>query len=208
MTTQIENPNGIKIPPEWHVLDAEGKTLGRLSSEIAVLLMGKHRPEYVPYLMSGDYVIVTNADKIRVTGDKLNQKRYYRYSGYHGGLKEKTLAVLLKTKPTEAIKHAVKGMLPKNKLGKRMIMRLKLYASDEHPHEAQLSAGAKAERSAKAAEIEAVVEEAPAAKPEAPRKPRASKATESNAKDDAPSEQAEPIEEVTPAPLVSETEES
>jgi large subunit ribosomal protein L13 len=120
------------------VIDAEDKTLGRLASEIAVLLQGKHRPMYVPYLNTGDYVVVINAEKIRVTGKKLDQKVYYRHSGYPGGLKEITLSRLLDKTPTKALHHAVKGMLPKNIIGRRMLSRLKLYAGDSHPHDAQI----------------------------------------------------------------------
>ena len=129
-----------ELEPAWHVIDAEGKILGRLSSEIAVILQGKHKPTYVSYMNTGDYVIVVNAGKVRVTGDKLSQKVYYRHSGYHGGLKEQRLEQLVQKAPTQAIKAAVKGMLPKNRLGRRMLSRLKLYAGDSHPHEAQLNA--------------------------------------------------------------------
>ena len=129
-----------KAAPEWHVVDAEGKTLGRVSSEISTMLMGKHKPAYVPYLHSGDFVVVVNAEKVVVTGKKLEQKMYYRYSGYHGGLKEQNLATLLDKRPGEAITHAVKGMLPKSRLGKQMIRRLKVYGGPDHPHEAQINA--------------------------------------------------------------------
>ena len=135
-----------ELKPGWHVLDAEGKTLGRLSSEIAVLLQGKHKSTYVPYLNTGDYVVVINAGKIHVTGNKLKQKVYYRYSGYHGGLKEETLAQVLQKSPTRAIKHAVKGMLPKNTLGRKMLSRLKLNAGNTHPHEAQVRGSQKAQQ--------------------------------------------------------------
>ncbi len=128
------------LKPEWHVIDAEEKTLGRLSSEIAVLLQGKHKPEYVPYLNTGDFVVVINAEKVRVTGKKLQQKMYYRHSGYPGGLRERTLAEVLQRTPTRVIEHAVKGMLPKSAIGRRMMSRLKLYAGNEHPHEAQTRA--------------------------------------------------------------------
>jgi large subunit ribosomal protein L13 len=131
------NPNAA---PEWQVVDAEGKTLGRVSSEISTLLMGKHKPAYVPYLHCGDFVVVVNAEKVSVTGKKLEQKMYYRYSGYHGGLKEQRLGTLLEKKPGDAITHAVKGMLPKSRLGKQMIRRLKVYAGPDHPHEAQFNA--------------------------------------------------------------------
>ena len=127
------------LQPAWHVIDAREQTLGRLSSEIAVLLQGKHKPTYVPNLNSGDFVVVINAEKIRVTGKKLDDKRYYRHSGYHGGLKERTLAQLLAKSPTQAIRLAVKGMLPKTNLGRRMLSRLKAYAGDSHPHAAQVN---------------------------------------------------------------------
>ena len=134
------------LKPAWHVIDAAGKTLGRVASEIAVLLQGKHKPTYVSYLNTGDFVIVTNAEKIRVTGKKLEQKIYYRHSGYHGGLKERRLSDVLEKTPTRVITHAVKGMLPKNTLGKHMLSRLKVYAGDSHPHEAQINAQRKAAR--------------------------------------------------------------
>ena len=138
------------IKPEWLLIDAEGRTLGRLASEIATLLMGKHRSIYVPNLNTGDFVIVINANKIKVTGKKLEQKRYFNYSGYHGGIRERSLEDMLERWPTEAVKHAVKGMLPKNTPGRQMLSRLKLYAGSEHPHEAQLNAGAKLARAAEA----------------------------------------------------------
>lgn len=128
------------IKPLWHVIDADGQVLGRLCTQIAGLLQGKHRPIFVPHLNTGDFVVVVNAGKVRVTGNKLQQKIYYRHSGYHGGLKEQTLAELLDKSPTEAVRHAVKGMLPKNTIGRRMLGRLKLYASGDHPHEAQVRA--------------------------------------------------------------------
>ena len=127
----------------WHVVDAEGKTLGRVSSEIAMLLQGKHRPTYVPYVNTGDFVVVVNAEKVRVTGNKLEDKKYYRHSGYHGGLTERKLADVLDTDPTRALKQAVKGMLPKNTVGRQMLSRLKLYAGDSHPHAAQINHGAR-----------------------------------------------------------------
>ena len=132
-------PKNGELKPEWRVVNADGKTLGRLSSEIATLLQGKHRAGYVPYLNTGDYVVVINAEKIRVTGSKLEQKKYYRHSGYHGGLKETTLQELLATYPERVIQHSVKGMLPKNTPGKRMLSRLKVYAGENHPHSAQVS---------------------------------------------------------------------
>lgn len=130
------------LKPDWHHLDASGKTLGRLSSEIATLLIGKLKPEYVSHLLTGDYVVVTNAEKIRVTGNKLEQKRYYRHSGYHGGLTERTLAQVIEKTPDRVIRQAVKGMLPKNKLGKKMLLRLKVYTGPDHPHQAQFGSDA------------------------------------------------------------------
>ena len=132
-----------KATPAWRVVDAEGKTLGRVSSEIAMLLMGKHKPAYTPHLHSGDFVIVVNAEKVAVTGDKLAQKKYYNYSGYHGGMRERTLEMVLERNPTEAITRAVRGMLPKSKLGRQMLRRLKVYAGPDHPHQAQVNAANK-----------------------------------------------------------------
>ena len=134
------------LSPAWHVIDAQGKTLGRLSSEIAVLLQGKHKPSFVNYLNTGDFVVVVNAEKVHVTGKKLDQKIYYRHSGYPGGLKQQTLSELLQKAPTRVIRKAVKGMLPKNTLGRRMLSRLKLYAGDSHPHAAQVNARPKVAR--------------------------------------------------------------
>ena len=147
MTTNTRpyRTRGSELKPSWHVLDAEGETLGRLSSRIALLLQGKHRPIYVRHMNTGDFVVVVNAGKVRVTGKKLEQKIYYRHSGYHGGLKEQTLSQLLDKAPTRVIKHAVKGMLPKNTVGRRMLSRLKLYAGGTHPHEAQVKGSQKAQ---------------------------------------------------------------
>jgi len=119
-------------------MDADGKTLGRLCSGIATLLTGKHKPIYVPHLLTGDFVVVINAEKIRVTGNKLEQKIYYRHSGYHGGLKERTLKQMIERTPERVIKQAVKGMLPRNSLGRKMLLRLKVYAGPDHPHQAQI----------------------------------------------------------------------
>lgn len=125
------------ITPQWYVVDAEGKTLGRLASRIAAILKGKHKPIYTPHADVGDYVIVVNADKIHVTGRKMLQKVYYRHSGYPGGLKSINLRDLLQRHPTRPIEFAVKGMLPKNRLGRRMFKKLKVYARSDHPHQAQ-----------------------------------------------------------------------
>jgi large subunit ribosomal protein L13 len=125
------------IKREWYVVDAQGKTLGRLASEIAKILRGKHKPIYVPHLDCGDYVIVVNAEKVRVTGKKLDQKFYYRHSGYPGGLTSINLRNQIQKHPTRVMKAAVRGMLPKNRLGRAMIKKLKVYAGDSHPHQAQ-----------------------------------------------------------------------
>ena len=131
------------VEHQWHVVDAYGKTLGRMASQIAGLLMGKHKAIYAPHLDTGDYVIVLNAAKVKVTGKKAKQKLYYRHSGYPGGLKATALEDVLATHPTRVIEHAVRGMLPHNRLGRAMFKKLKVYAGDSHPHQAQV-AGAKA----------------------------------------------------------------
>ena len=125
------------IQRRWVHFDAAGQTLGRLAAQVATVLSGKRKTVYSPHLDVGDYVIVTNADKIRVTGDKLTQKRYYRHSGYPGGFREVMLRDVLRHHPTRVIEHAVRGMLPRNRLGAAMIRKLKVYAGLEHPHEAQ-----------------------------------------------------------------------
>ncbi len=135
MKTYMANPD--KIERKWYVVDAEGCTLGRLSSEIAKILRGKNKPQFTPHEDTGDYVIVTNADKVKVTGRKLSQKIYYHHSGYVGGLKETTLNEMLKKKPEKVIELAVKGMLPKGPLGRKMYRKLFVYAGPEHKHEAQ-----------------------------------------------------------------------
>jgi large subunit ribosomal protein L13 len=126
------------IERKWWVMDASGKTLGRLASEVAGLLKGKHKPIYSPHLDVGDYVIVVNAAKVRVTGGKLTQKIYYRHSQYPGGLKSTSLKRMMETYPTRVIEHAVKGMLPHNRLGAAMFKKLKVYPGAEHPHQAQV----------------------------------------------------------------------
>jgi large subunit ribosomal protein L13 len=126
-----------EVTREWYLVDAEGKTLGRLATQIADTLRGKRKPQYTPHVDTGDFVIVVNAEKIQVTGNKLDQKRYYRHSGYPGGLRSRTLREQLDRRPTEVIRVAVKGMLPKNRLARQQITKLKIYAGPEHPHEAQ-----------------------------------------------------------------------
>ena len=121
----------------WYLVNAEGKTLGRLASEIANVLRGKHKPIYTPHLDCGDYVIVINADKVRVTGRKLDQKVYYHHSGYPGGIKSISLRDQLQKHPERVLQAAVRGMLPKNALGRKMMRKLKVYVGDAHPHQAQ-----------------------------------------------------------------------
>lgn len=125
------------IERKWYVVDAEGKTLGRLASEVAKVLRGKHKPIFTPHIDTGDYVIVVNAEKVKVTGKKLDQKIYYHHSGYVGGMKETTLKKMLADKPERVIELAVKGMLPKGPLGRQMYKKLFVYAGPEHKHEAQ-----------------------------------------------------------------------
>ena len=126
-----------EIEKKWYVVDAKGKTLGRLASRIAHVLMGKHKPEYTPHVDTGDYVIVVNADKVVLTGKKLDQKLYYRHSGYPGGLKIISARQMLQKHPERVIYLAVKRMLPKTALGRKMLKKLKVYASPDHPHSAQ-----------------------------------------------------------------------
>ena len=134
-TTTIANP--ALIERKWSVVDAADKTLGRLAAEVATVLRGKNKPIYTPHVDTGDYVIIINAEKIKVTGNKLNDKVYYHHTGYAGGLKQITLKELLAKKPEDVIAHAVKGMLPKNALGRAMFKKLFIYAGPEHKHAAQ-----------------------------------------------------------------------
>jgi len=125
------------VKHDWYVIDAAGKTLGRLAVQIASRLRGKHKPIYTPHVDTGDFIVVVNAEKVRLTGNKLEDKKYYRYTGYPGGLREQNAADLLKKKPTSLLQFAVKGMLPKNSLGRAMYKKLKIYTGASHPHEAQ-----------------------------------------------------------------------
>jgi len=124
-------------PQKWYVVDANGAVLGRLASQVAHRLRGKHNPNFTPHADTGDWVIVINAEKIVLTGRKMDQKMYYRHSGYIGGLKQMTAKELMEKKPEELVRFAVKGMLPKNKLGRRLFKKLKVYTGNAHPHEAQ-----------------------------------------------------------------------
>jgi large subunit ribosomal protein L13 len=135
MKTYMATPETVE--KEWFVVDAQGQTLGRLASRIAMVLRGKHKPTYTPHEDAGDFVIVVNADKVRLTGRKLDQKMYYWHSGYPGGIKGRTARQMLDKKPEEVLTRAVKGMLPKNVLGRHMLRKLKLYAKPDHPHQAQ-----------------------------------------------------------------------
>ena len=135
MKTYMANPD--KLEKKWYVVDASGMVLGRLASEVASVLRGKNKPEFTPNVDTGDYVVVINADKIKVTGKKLDQKIYYRHSDYVGSLKETTLKEMLAKHPERVIEFAVKGMLPKGPLGREMMTKLHVYAGAEHPHAAQ-----------------------------------------------------------------------
>ncbi|HEY4361808.1 MAG TPA: 50S ribosomal protein L13 [Bryobacteraceae bacterium] len=135
MKTAIPSPH--EIVRVWHVIDADGEVLGRVASKAALVLMGKNKPMYTPYIDTGDHVVVVNAEKIRLTGRKENQKMYRRHSGYPGGLTETLARTVRQQKPTRMIEEAISGMLPKNKLGKQMYRKLQVYAGPKHPHEAQ-----------------------------------------------------------------------
>lgn len=126
-----------ELQNNWYTIDATGKVLGRIASDIAYILRGKHKPNFTPFMDNGDYVIVLNADKIAVTGNRLTAKTYYRHSGYPGGLRSTSLQRMLETHPERVIEAAVRGMLPKNKLGDSMLKKLRLYTSGQHPHEGQ-----------------------------------------------------------------------
>ncbi len=135
MKTIYLNPE--KVGRKWYLIDAEGKTLGRVAEKIATILRGKHKPEFSPHLEMGDYVVVVNAEKVVVTGRKAQQKLYSRHSGYPGGLTQKTYEQMITQLPTFPLEHAIKGMLPKNPLGRKLFKNVKVYAGPDHPHEAQ-----------------------------------------------------------------------
>ncbi len=136
MKTHVATPTNRQR--DWYVVDAEGKTLGRLATQLADVLRGKRKPDFTPHIDTGDFIVVVNAEKIRVTGDKMNSKIYWRHSGYPGGIKSRTLGEMLDKQPEEVIRKAVRGMLPRTKLGRQQLMKLKVYAGPEHPHAAQL----------------------------------------------------------------------
>ena len=127
----------LEVERRWYVVDAEGQTLGRLATEIARLLRGKNKPQYTPHVDTGDFVVVVNAEKVVVTGKKAEQKVYRRHSGYPGGLKETSYEQMMERRPTEILRRAVKGMMPKNRLARQQLTKLKIYAGPEHPHAAQ-----------------------------------------------------------------------
>ena len=127
----------LEVERKWYVVDAEGQTLGRLATEIATILRGKNKPQYTPHVDTGDFVVVVNAEKVAVTGRKAEQKVYRRHSGYPGGLKETSYEQLMERRPTEILRRAVKGMMPKNRLARQQLRKLKIYAGPEHPHAAQ-----------------------------------------------------------------------
>jgi large subunit ribosomal protein L13 len=131
------NAKNGEVPRAWYLVDAEGKTLGRLATRIADTLRGKDKPQYTPHTDTGDFVVVVNAEKIAVTGKKLDEKMYRRHSGYPGGLKERSLREQLERRPTDVLRKAVKGMLPRNRLARAQLQKLKIYAGPDHPHEAQ-----------------------------------------------------------------------
>lgn len=126
-----------QVERRWLLVDASDQVLGRMAAQVASILRGKHTPRYTPHVDTGDFVVIVNAEKVKLTGRKLDQKKYYNYSGWSGGLKERTARVMLEKKPTEVIRHAVRGMLPKGPLGYAMIRKLKIYPGPEHPHAAQ-----------------------------------------------------------------------
>jgi large subunit ribosomal protein L13 len=143
MTTYVLKPKDIE--EKWHVVDADGQVLGRLASDVAATLRGKKRPTFTPSMSSGDFVVIVNASKVKITGDT-RDKKYYRHSMYPGGLKTVSQEKLLGTRPEQVVKFAVKGMLPHNAHGARLLKRLKVYAGGDHPHAAQVNAGAKASK--------------------------------------------------------------
>jgi len=176
MVTNIKqyNPSVSAVVSDWQVIDASGQVLGRLATQVATLLMGKHRPTYVPHMLSGDFVIVINASEVKVTGLKAEKKVYKRHSQYPGNLKEIPYTRMQERHPERIIELAVKGMLPKSKLGRQMLKRLKIYPGAEHPHSAQVLGSERREiREAAAAKLEAAKK--PAAKKPAAKKPAAKK---------------------------------
>ena len=145
-STYLAKPG--EVPADWRVIDVEGRVLGRVARDISMALQGKDKPTYTPSTLTGDFVVVLNAAKIKVTGRKTEQKMYYRHSGYVGNLKTTSLRVMMETHPERVIQLAVKGMLPRNNLGRQMLTRLKIYAGDQHPHQAQVLGSANRQKNA------------------------------------------------------------
>lgn len=137
LTMKTYTPKEGEVSQDWYVVDAEDKILGRMATEIATRLRGKHKPEFAPHVDTGDFIVVINAEKIKVTGNKLDQKKYYHHTGYPGGIREASLKEMLEKQPEDVIIKAVRGMLPKNRLGRAQLKKLKVYAGTEHPHTAQ-----------------------------------------------------------------------
>jgi large subunit ribosomal protein L13 len=137
MSTRFMTVDELSAMDKWYVIDATDQVLGRVATKAATILMGKHRPQYAPFLVTGDHIVIVNADKIKLTGEKLDQKIYRHHTLYPGGLREITARKVFESKPERLIREAVLGMLPKNKLRKRMVKRLKVYMADQHPHKAQ-----------------------------------------------------------------------
>ncbi len=218
-TQRTWTPIGSEVRHEWRVVDAEGQTLGRLASEVAQYLRGKHRPTYAEHMDMGDYVVVVNAARVRVTGAKRLQKMYFRHSGYPGGFKAVALGDMLERHPDRVVKHAVKGMLPHNALGRKMLRKLKIYAGPTHPHQAQVEGPKKARKPTEATTAEtdrptAAPEAAAPASAETTAPPEASApaaatqtATNAPAESAAPVE-ATPIETTEPAPAAATEEQS
>jgi len=196
MKTYTTKPSHVES--RWHVFDATDKILGRLATEVSVMLQGKHKPIYARHILTGDYVIVVNAARIKVTGKKLEQKLYRRHSDYPGGLREKTLAKLQESHPDRVIRLAVRGMLPKTILGRQMLRRLKIYAGESHPHGAQIKDWASAEIQALPAELERPVQ-AEVQENERP----VEVLTEAPAQDDAEASE-QPVEVLTEEPAQDE----
>jgi large subunit ribosomal protein L13 len=204
MVTKLKhyNPRAKELVNDWQTIDASGEVLGRLASQVAVLLMGKHKPTYVPHMLTGDFVVVINANQIRVTGLKAEQKIYRRHSQYPGNLKEIPYARMQERQPERIIELAVKGMLPKNKLGRQMLKRLKVYAGAEHPHAAQILGSERREAREEAAAIKAeaaAVEAAAEAKKAAAKKAAAKKAAAPKAEAAAVATEVVETAEATPA---------
>ena len=126
-----------EIERKWHLIDADGVTLGRLATKVATLLRGKHKPSFTPHQELGDYVVIVNAERVNVTGRKRQQKMYYKHSGYPGALRTESFATMIKRKPEHVVEHAIRGMLPKNRLGRKLFKNVKVYAGPSHPHQAQ-----------------------------------------------------------------------